>query len=548
MALDFQPSPIGDPKSDTVDLNKYAETGSELAKDMNKAAANMFGVDVAYFRSIPNENSEDVIYMNYTLLNVEDCPKNLKVMFQDAGYLAGDYTITLYEMNYNVPVQIQIDCKTWFEAYGPGTMPQRFDLLYIPILHKIYEVDSTNQVFGFMEQLTHFNVVLKKYNPKEFRKETASLAETIDDYTTSIEELFGDKIETEVADITDVNQTDMYNSTRMDDFKYFSQTRCRVFEENRKSFYKFNPTADFDIRSFDPTKRDAYAVEYKTGLNIDTDKESLLFTTLFKYVNKSEVKISKVKEITFGKNFVDPNADKVPLKEVIIKCSLKDIPDNIVFGDKIVSDTHVELRFKEINHDTNSLVCYVRYIDFINEEKQLKEIKSLLVQDEINQSLIAGINIDSALFGLNISISNPRNINIVLGKAKTSVELVKALKDDQWYGLAVLLDKNGNSKLWIYTVLSFGDTMTIRKFEYHDIDIKIEDSYSMDRLGLVGSYLSQSDIRLYKLPKHKAQNLTEKQVKLDLTNMNTENNSYSIVNDDCMILANKLNVFVGKHK
>ena len=87
-----------------MDLNKYADIGSELAKDMNKAAANMFGVDVAYFRSIPNENSEDVIYMNYTLLNVEDCPKNLKVMFQDAGYLAGDYTITLYEMNYNVPV------------------------------------------------------------------------------------------------------------------------------------------------------------------------------------------------------------------------------------------------------------------------------------------------------------------------------------------------------------------------------------------------------------------------------------------------------------
>ena len=54
--------------------------------DMNMAALDMYGVDVLWFRSVPQLRSSDVIFQSYTLHNVEQCPLKTKVMYTDTNY------------------------------------------------------------------------------------------------------------------------------------------------------------------------------------------------------------------------------------------------------------------------------------------------------------------------------------------------------------------------------------------------------------------------------------------------------------------------------
>ena len=53
-----------------------------------------------YFRATPNLNSEEVIFQEYTLYNVEDCGHQLTVMLIDNSYQGGDYTIGLFGIEY----------------------------------------------------------------------------------------------------------------------------------------------------------------------------------------------------------------------------------------------------------------------------------------------------------------------------------------------------------------------------------------------------------------------------------------------------------------
>ena len=71
--------------NNVINVNKLGSViGNVLA--LNSAASNMYGVPVKWFRSIPQDRSKDVLFMEWTLYNVEDCPLNLNVIHNDASY------------------------------------------------------------------------------------------------------------------------------------------------------------------------------------------------------------------------------------------------------------------------------------------------------------------------------------------------------------------------------------------------------------------------------------------------------------------------------
>ena len=70
-----------------------------------------------------------------------------------------------------------------------------------------------------MEQETTWVVNLIKYMPEAARKEGAGLQETIDKYTVSEEELFGERIDSDVEKITNEKQFSPMLSTSEDRWK-----------------------------------------------------------------------------------------------------------------------------------------------------------------------------------------------------------------------------------------------------------------------------------------------------------------------------------------
>ena len=185
----------------------------------NSVANKMFGIDARWFRAIPQQRSKDVIFQEYTLSNVEDVPLCLKVVVPDGNFPDSKYQYDLMGLEYEIPLEVQIDKKYWEEIAGFGTAPQKKDIVYLTTPNKLYQVESSFLKRGFMEQETTWIINLRKYTPEASRKEGEMLKETIDKYTVSESEIFGDAINGDIDKLIDDKQMSPFNTTEKDKYK-----------------------------------------------------------------------------------------------------------------------------------------------------------------------------------------------------------------------------------------------------------------------------------------------------------------------------------------
>ena len=113
----------------------------EYLQNVNQSASNMVGIDLLYFRAVPHENGESLIFQEYTLLDVE-CQKQIKGVVKNPEYANG-FEVDLFGVKYDSPLQIQFDLKTWNSVFGEGTMPQKDDIVYVPVLNRLFEVNAS---------------------------------------------------------------------------------------------------------------------------------------------------------------------------------------------------------------------------------------------------------------------------------------------------------------------------------------------------------------------------------------------------------------------
>ena len=205
-----------------MDFNQIAQSLYSLVQNINTTISNTVGLDVLWFRAIPADKSEDVIFQEYTLLNVE-CGRELKAVANKTDYNPGALTVDLFGVSYPTDFEVSVDINTWKSVYGDNSMPQKDDIVYVKMLHKLYEVKSSTVNYTIAQQPTSYNVVLCKYNPTVSRRENEQLRQSIDDLTVSRAELFGEAISNEVADITDPIEFSGYNTTSMDIVKDFEK-------------------------------------------------------------------------------------------------------------------------------------------------------------------------------------------------------------------------------------------------------------------------------------------------------------------------------------
>jgi hypothetical protein len=217
-------SPILKPSTTGITFNSVFDVNKMIATAQNYVAINatvnqMFGYNVKWFRAIPQQRSKDVIFQEYTLSNVAECPLDVKVIIPDGTMPDSKYNFDLMGLEYEIPVEIQIDKKYWESIAGFGTAPQKKDIVYFPLSNKLYQVESSYLLRGFMEQETTWKLNLRKYMPEASRKEGAALQETIDMYTVSTEEIFGPLIDNDVKKLVNDPEFNQLNSTMKDKFK-----------------------------------------------------------------------------------------------------------------------------------------------------------------------------------------------------------------------------------------------------------------------------------------------------------------------------------------
>lgn len=203
-----------------IDIQKIAASAYQQVLTMNTNALQMIGLDAMYCRLLPYDNAEDVIVQEYTLHQYE-CPKQLKVVSAKTDYQAGNFSIDLWGIHQEIPLEINIDIVTWKSIYGEGTMPQKGDFILIPYLHEAFEIKSSTVVHAIAELPVYYKCVLGKWQHNANRKETEEFKVSIDELTVSQDRLFGEEISKEVADAVVEVETSYNETTYVDPLKEF---------------------------------------------------------------------------------------------------------------------------------------------------------------------------------------------------------------------------------------------------------------------------------------------------------------------------------------
>ena len=194
-------------------LNQIIATAYKTVMEIQNAAAEMVGTSTLWARATPVENSEDVVLQEYTLSHVGlECPKPVTVIVANPDYNPGNFIIDEFGLNYESNLELHITINDWQQHFGADTMPQKDDVVYVQIYHKLFEVRTAQVVYTLAGMPTYYRCIMAKYNPTASRRETEEFRESIEDLTVSQEDLFGDVISQEVADNNETVET-AYNTT-----------------------------------------------------------------------------------------------------------------------------------------------------------------------------------------------------------------------------------------------------------------------------------------------------------------------------------------------
>ena len=110
--------------SSILNVQEMAKSAYSILMNLQDQAANVVGLDALWCRATPEINSEDIILQEYTLTNLGlECPKSIKIITSNADYNPGNFTVDLFGINYDAPLEVNVTINTWKSVYGSDTEP-----------------------------------------------------------------------------------------------------------------------------------------------------------------------------------------------------------------------------------------------------------------------------------------------------------------------------------------------------------------------------------------------------------------------------------------
>ena len=335
------------------------EFANTIYRQLNQSVASTAGVDVLWFRAIPNKANQDVIFQTYTLYGVEDCPLEFKALYSDTNYDDAALTYNIMGISYAIPMTLEIDVLTWETVTdNDGSLPQQYDVVFIPMTQKLLEVASMTPIKKMGGQLAGYKINLTAYKPKRSRIVGDNLKESIEENTVNRDSLFGTDIENTIKDIIDDNQLGLNTSTPIDEYKDVEDSLSSdsgiptvrsivrydlIVDGHTVSRNHYNMASDTEI-----------IVQYKVS-DTFSNKETRTFSCWFKLNDndfsqtikniKEPLQVSSDKDNTYISAKIGTKFKKGD--NVLIKRGLIKIPGIVVASNKIqVNTAHI----KKISH------------------------------------------------------------------------------------------------------------------------------------------------------------------------------------------------------
>jgi hypothetical protein len=465
----------------------------QLYTKINFAVNQLIGMEVRWFRAVPQQRAQDVIFQEYTLSCVEDTPLCLRVVLPNGDFPDSAYNYDLMGLEYEVPLEVHIDKAYWESFAGGGSAPQKNDIVYFAVPNKLYEVVSSYLLRGFMEQETTWKINLRKYQPKASRKEGPNLTQTIDDYTVSEGEIFGEKIASDVQKLQDDKQMSPFNSTERDKYKtmdkdlFVATSRLEMYGTViAESFYDLGSSNYFN------------AVTYNPSDNISSTDDRCI--TAWTMIDPGVVTNYEVESITYNAALVYPANYVVKTKTRINQNRIT--PPSA--GDNIEISRPGSLNFYAtiVDYDPsdNDNTFHVQIDDVVVDH--LASIKTawttakgykMKVQNPV--SILDGINGETS--GFKVDIYANQYLKIVYGSQQHIAIITEKLLDKDWYGIVVNIGNSwGQYNTYIYKQHPSDAATKLKNIFYETMDFTPENTY-VDYYAINKSPSYITNIRLY---------------------------------------------------
>ena len=434
---------------------------------MNSVVNRMIGMDLRWFRSIPQQRSQDVIFQEYTLSNVEDTPICIKAVLPSGNFPESKYNYDMMGLEYEIPLEIHIDKLYWEEIAGGGTAPQKKDVVYFAVPNKLYEVVSSYLARGFMEQETTWKINLRKYQPEASRREGDVLKETISKYTVSQEEIFGEKKKSDIEKIVDKKQMSPLNSTEIDVYKILDPQLTIVNSDLEiygmkvaESFYDLSSSKYFN------------AVKYK-GKDIitQTTDRSITAWTMIDPGVVDELSVNNITQITGDVNSnyqisINSKHDRLQIGSYVEVYR----PGALNFYAKIIDDAGSVPNSYKVWID-QPVIDHLNSIRF--DWMGLSNYR-LISQNPV--SILDGINTTKDT-GFKIDIFANQYVKIKYGQQEHIAVITDKLLNKKWYGIVVNIANTFNQ--YFVSIFKEHPTDSTSKLEnifYETLDLLPEET------------------------------------------------------------------------
>lgn len=454
---------------------------------MNSVANQMFGIEARWFRAVPQQRSKDVIFQEYTLSCVEDTPLCIKVVLPDGNFPDSKYNFDLMGLEYNIPLEIQIDKKYWEDNAGFGTAPQKKDIVYLPMPNKLYQVESAYLKRGFMEQETTWVCNLIKYQPEASRKEGDALKETIDKYTVSEGELFGEILQGEMEKLTDKKQMSPMSSTSEDKYKELDKS-LKIIPYSLDIWGIKVAESAYDLN----TSKIYNAIKYKnSGDYISTDSDRSITT----WVNARK-DIDKPYDVLW----IIPDNTLTPPANFKIKIAGKKrfgIDDTFVIQRSESQNLYAKVI--DDNHFSQGIYwCKIdqKVVDNLNSMQSQWWTKpgwKMRVKNPI--VLIDGIN--ETTTGFEVTINADQYIKIKYGYQEYIAAMPEKMIQGDWYGIVVNIGNSWNQyNVYVWKPSLTDDSQKLQNIFYETIPFTAQET-TVDQYTIDKSYAYMTNIRLF---------------------------------------------------
>ena len=490
-----------------------AEFANGFLASLNAMVSETVGVDVIWFRATPDKRSQDVIFQSYTLYGVEDCPLTFKAVYTDNNYDDAAITFNIMGLEYAVPLTLEIAVNTWYEATNyDGTLPQRGDIVFIPISRKLMEVVSMTPVKKIGAQLTSFKVNLSIYKPTRSRIVGENLKESIKENTVNLKSRFGEDIDETFKNVVDDDQLSIFSTTSVDHAKENAiTTKDYSILKGVNNIVESNINIDGHIvsRSFyDARIGTGYVVRYKRADSIRKSDIRCL-SCLVKFRELQDPVLTNIQKMSLTGNILTVQTTKKLDEgtEVIISRGTISVVGKVVSKQPYSIELNKESVAK-LNASSSSWF----------------NIPGFTIEKVSNTNLLTGKGDKE----LSIDVKSGKVLTLTIGENSTHFRFTSPLQFDKWYGIIVNIGEKLSIDVFeeleqLENIVHMPD---MRNKYWDDIDIK---NY---QINISNCYIT--NIRLYDTENTEI----DKQL-MDLTTYNIPNSSHAIINDSVDIYLDK---------